>query len=100
MTLLESINSPAELRTLQPEQLQTVADEIRTYILETMSRVGGHTGASLGAVELAVALLTPSIRPQIDSCGMLGTRLTRTKYLPVVEIYYPQSNSTAASAVF
>jgi len=56
MTLLESINSPADLRALPPDQLRTVADEIRTYILETMSRVGGHTGASLGAVELAVAL--------------------------------------------
>src|SRR5919205_19273 len=56
MTLLESINSPADLRALSPDQLRTVADEIRDYILETMSRVGGHTGASLGAVELAVAL--------------------------------------------
>jgi 1-deoxy-D-xylulose-5-phosphate synthase len=56
MTLLESINSPADLRALPPDQLRTVADEIRSYILETMSRVGGHTGASLGAVELAVAL--------------------------------------------
>src|ERR671929_126025 len=56
MTLLESINSPADLRALPVDQLRTVADEIRTYILETMSRVGGHTGASLGAVELAVAL--------------------------------------------
>ena len=56
MSLLESINSPADLRRLQPDQLQTVADEIRSCILETMSRVGGHTGASLGAVELAVAL--------------------------------------------
>ncbi|MFN2530760.1 MAG: 1-deoxy-D-xylulose-5-phosphate synthase [Pyrinomonadaceae bacterium] len=56
MTLLESINSPLDLRRLQPDDLQTVADEIRKYILETMARVGGHTGASLGAVELAVAL--------------------------------------------
>src|SRR5919112_308859 len=56
MELLHEINSPADLRRLQPEQLQTVADDIRQYILETMSRVGGHTGASLGAVELAVAL--------------------------------------------
>src|SRR5918999_5912171 len=56
MTLLESINSPADLRALSPDQLRTVSDEIRNYILETMSRVGGHTGASLGAVELAVAL--------------------------------------------
>src|SRR4029453_17276355 len=56
MSLLESINSPTDLRRLHLDQLQSVADEIRTYILETMSRVGGHTGASLGAVELAVAL--------------------------------------------
>ncbi len=56
MSLLESINLPADLRRLPPDQLRMVADEIREYILETMSRVGGHTGASLGAVELAVAL--------------------------------------------
>ena len=56
MKLLHSINSPADLRRLAPQQLQTVADEIREYILETMARIGGHTGASLGAVELAVAL--------------------------------------------
>lgn len=56
MSLLENIHSPADLRRLPPDHLQTVSDEIRQYILETMSRVGGHTGASLGAVELAVAL--------------------------------------------
>src|SRR6266536_3502335 len=56
MNLLQKIDSPADLRHLRPDQLQTVADEIRQHILETMSRVGGHTGASLGAVELAVAL--------------------------------------------
>src|ERR687896_1838098 len=56
MKLLHQIDSPADLRRLRPEQLQEVAGEVRQYILETMSRVGGHTGASLGAVELAVAL--------------------------------------------
>jgi len=56
MKLLQQINSPADLRRLRPEQLPEVAGEVRQYILETMSRVGGHTGASLGAVELAVAL--------------------------------------------
>src|SRR3989440_12663467 len=56
MKLLTEINCPADLRRLPPEQLPEVADEIRQYILETMSRVGGHTGASLGAVELAVAM--------------------------------------------
>ena len=56
MKLLQTINTPADLRRLRPEQLQQVADEIRQYILETMARIGGHTGASLGAIELAVAL--------------------------------------------
>ncbi|HYJ88533.1 MAG TPA: 1-deoxy-D-xylulose-5-phosphate synthase [Pyrinomonadaceae bacterium] len=56
MNLLEKINSPTDLRRLPPESLRTVADEIRQLILETMSRIGGHTGASLGAIELAVAL--------------------------------------------
>src|SRR5438270_7560289 len=56
MDILQQINSPADLRLLRPDQLPQVADEIRQYILETMSRVGGHTGASLGAIELAVAL--------------------------------------------
>ncbi len=56
MRLLKEINSPSDLRRLSIEQLPEVATEIRQYILETMSRIGGHTGASLGAVELAVAL--------------------------------------------
>jgi 1-deoxy-D-xylulose-5-phosphate synthase len=56
MRLLENINSAADLRQLPIAQLPDVAAEIRQYILETMSRIGGHTGASLGAIELAVAL--------------------------------------------
>ncbi len=44
------------MRELRVEDLQEVADEVRQFILETTSRVGGHTGASLGAVELAVAM--------------------------------------------
>jgi 1-deoxy-D-xylulose-5-phosphate synthase len=56
MTLIQQINSPADLRRLAPEQLPEVADEIRQYIIDVCARIGGHTGASLGAVELAVAL--------------------------------------------
>ena len=56
MRFLSEINSPADLRQLKPEDLQEVADEVRQFILETCSRIGGHTGASLGAVELAVAM--------------------------------------------
>lgn len=56
MRFLSEINSPADLRQLRVEDLQEVADEVRAFILETCARVGGHTGASLGAVELAVAM--------------------------------------------
>ncbi|CAN5733299.1 1-deoxy-D-xylulose-5-phosphate synthase [soil metagenome] len=56
MRFLSEINSPADLRQLKVDDLQEVADEVRQYIIDTCSRVGGHTGASLGAVELAVAM--------------------------------------------
>ena len=56
MRFLSEIDSPADLRELKIDDLQEVADEVRQFILETCSRIGGHTGASLGAVELAVAL--------------------------------------------
>jgi len=47
MRFLSEINSPADLRQLRLEDLQEVADEVRAFILETTSRIGGHTGASL-----------------------------------------------------
>lgn len=56
MRFLSEINSPADLRLLKVEDLQEVADEVRQFIIDTCSRIGGHTGASLGAVELAVAM--------------------------------------------
>jgi len=56
MRFLQHINSPADLRKLRVDDLQEVADEVRQFIIDTCSRVGGHTGASLGAVELAVAM--------------------------------------------
>lgn len=56
MRFLSEINSPADLRQLRVEDLQEVADEVRQFIIDTCSQVGGHTGASLGAVELAVAM--------------------------------------------
>jgi 1-deoxy-D-xylulose-5-phosphate synthase len=56
MYLLKQINDPRDLRKLKPEQLPQVAAEAREYMIETLSKIGGHTGASLGAVELAIAL--------------------------------------------
>src|SRR5271170_8082242 len=54
--LLKTINSPADLKTLNREQLQQLSDELRQYIIDVVSVHGGHFGASLGVVELSVAL--------------------------------------------
>src|SRR5215467_14447291 len=54
--LLSMINSPADLRELKPESLHQLCDELRQYIIDVVSVHGGHFGASLGVVELSVAL--------------------------------------------
>ena len=54
--LLSSIDSPADLRLLDEEQLPLIADELRRYLIESVSTSGGHFGAGLGCVELTVAL--------------------------------------------
>ncbi|MEJ2374094.1 MAG: 1-deoxy-D-xylulose-5-phosphate synthase [Pseudolabrys sp.] len=54
--LLDSINSPADLRALNPQDLKQVADELRQETVSAVSVTGGHLGAGLGVVELTVAL--------------------------------------------
>jgi 1-deoxy-D-xylulose-5-phosphate synthase len=54
--LLQAINSPEDLKKLSREQLHQVCDELRQYIIDTVSVHGGHFAASLGVVELSVAL--------------------------------------------
>ena len=55
-TLLSKIQSPADLRRLSRAELQTVATELRQFVLNTVSQTGGHLGSNLGTVELTVAL--------------------------------------------
>ena len=55
-TLLKNINSPADLKALPRESLHQVCDELRQYIIDVVSVHGGHFAASLGVVELTVAL--------------------------------------------
>lgn len=54
--LLEQITDPGELRKLEPWQLPELARQIRAYMVDSVSRTGGHLASSLGAVELAIAL--------------------------------------------
>lgn len=54
--LLSQINSPDDLRLLSKEQLQPLCDELRAYLLESVSQTSGHLASGLGVVELTVAL--------------------------------------------
>jgi 1-deoxy-D-xylulose-5-phosphate synthase len=54
--LLTTINTPVDLRALAPEQLPALAEEVRECLIATVSQTGGHLAASLGAVELTLAV--------------------------------------------
>ena len=56
MNLLSTINSPADLRKLSSDQLSKVRDELRQFIIDIVSKKGGHFGASLGVIELTIAI--------------------------------------------
>src|SRR5580698_564918 len=55
-TLLESINSPADVKLLNSVQLTELAQEIRDFLIQSLSKTGGHLGPNLGVVELTLAL--------------------------------------------
>ena len=54
--MLESIQSPADLNSMRREELEALAAEIRSFLVERISRTGGHLSPNLGVVELAIAL--------------------------------------------
>jgi 1-deoxy-D-xylulose-5-phosphate synthase len=56
MSILDSINSPADLKPMTRDELRAVSEEMRARLIEVCSRTGGHIGAGLGVVELTVAL--------------------------------------------
>ena len=53
---LKNINDPADLRKLKVNELKAVSQDVREYLVDTISQIGGHFGAGLGVVELTVAL--------------------------------------------
>jgi 1-deoxy-D-xylulose-5-phosphate synthase len=56
MDLLNKINSPDDVRRLSRTQLHTLADELRKFVLDSVSQTGGHLSSNLGTVELTIAL--------------------------------------------
>lgn len=54
--MLEKINKPNDVQNIPEEQLQALADEIRQFLIRSISKTGGHLGSNLGVVELTIAL--------------------------------------------
>ena len=55
-SLLQRIDSPADLRRLSRAELKALAAELREYVLQSVSKTGGHLSSNLGTVELTIAL--------------------------------------------
>lgn len=62
--LLETINSPADLRQLDRKQLPQLAGELRAFLIDSVSQTGGHLSSNLGTVELTIALHTVFNTPE------------------------------------
>lgn len=80
MSLLDRIDSPADLRALDRKDLPVLARELREFLVESVSKTGGHFASNLGAIELTIALhyvLTPQM---IVWCGMWDIRPIRIKF--------------------
>ena len=77
MSLLESIHDPADLRKLPRAQLNPLADELRAFLLDSVSKTGGHLGSNLGTVWGPVfgAILYFPVQDQL-------TRVVSDPYLP------------------
>ena len=56
MKLLESINGPQDRKALSADQMPLLAEEIRAFLVDSVSKTGGHLGPNLGVVELTIAL--------------------------------------------
>src|ERR1700723_1605911 len=62
--LLKTLDAPSALRRLDRRQLQPLADELRAYVLDSVSKTGGHLSSNLGTVELTIALHYVFVTPR------------------------------------
>ena len=78
--LLDRIKLPQDLKKLSFRQLNALCAEIRSILIHTVSKTGGHLSSNLGVVELTVALHKILMRQKIRLSGMWDTNPIRTKF--------------------
>ena len=79
-SLLDNINLPKDLRQLSQDNLPQLAQELRNFIINIVATKEGHLGASLGVIELTIALHYVFNTPGDLLIGMLDTKLMDTKF--------------------
>ena len=77
--LLDTINSPDDLRRLERDQLPQLAAEVREFLVESVSKTGGHLSSNLGTVELSIALHYVYDTPNDKLVWDVGHRPIRTR---------------------
>lgn len=78
--ILEHIEGPWDVKNLSPEELKTLAAEIRQFLIEKISVTGGHLASNLGVVELTIALTWHLTCQKIRLSGMWGISLIPTRF--------------------
>ena len=77
---LTEINNPSFIKKLDKEQIEELAEEIRSFLIEKLSVTGGHIGPNLGVVELTIMLHKIFNSPEDKIYGMSGTKHMFIKY--------------------
>ena len=71
MSILDSIHSPQDLKGLSEAELDRLAEDIREFLVENVSKTGGHLGPNLGVVELTIALHRVFDSPSDPCAGLV-----------------------------
>jgi 1-deoxy-D-xylulose-5-phosphate synthase len=100
MSLLQAIKDPADLKQLSVEELVTLAGEIRERLIECCSVTGGHIGASLGVVELSIALLREFDSPRDKIVWDVGHQAYAWKLLTGRNDAFPSLRQTGGVSGF
>ena len=79
-SFLDKVDYPSDLKKFNDNELELLADNIRNYILDVISKTGGHLAAGLGTVELSISLHHTFDTPRDKLFGILATNVIRIRY--------------------
>ena len=89
--LLKTVNDPTDLRKLERKELHQLAEELRAFVLDSVSTTGGHLSSNLGTVELTLALHTVFETPEdeVDKTMEVAQSVMEKAPEPVLKLRVP-----------